>query len=100
MRLCFFSNDSLNFSEQILKLSNDQADKIKNVVSITESIVVIAEQTASGTEEVASSATEMSSGMNSFAHKSKTLNNISSDLKDNLQKFRLTGKSEEENDQD
>ena len=94
------SNDTLNFSEQILKLSNDQADKIKNVVSITESIVVIAEQTASGTEEVASSATEMSSGMNSFAHKSKTLNNISSDLKDNLQKFRLTGKSEEENDQD
>lgn len=83
------STQTLGFTEDILKLSKDQTDKIKDVVTITESIVVIAEQTAAGTEEVASSATEMATGMNNYIDKSENLNSISQKLKENLAWFKL-----------
>ncbi|MEM0941408.1 MAG: methyl-accepting chemotaxis protein [Bacteroidota bacterium] len=92
------SSETLDFSEQILQSSKDQAEKIKDVVSITESIVVIAEQTASGTDEVASSAAEMSVGMTNYMEKSKTLNSISSELKSILEKFKLAERIEVTND--
>ncbi|MEM6736150.1 MAG: methyl-accepting chemotaxis protein [Bacteroidota bacterium] len=91
------SSETLDFSEQILQSSKNQAEKIKDVVSITESIVVIAEQTASGTDEIASSATEMSAGMINYMEKSKTLNRISSELKSMLEKFKLEEKIEVSN---
>jgi len=83
------SSETLGYSEGILALSQDQTEKIKNVVSITESIVVIAEQTASGAEEVASSASEMNLGMQEYMEKSKHLREISSRLQSNLQRFKL-----------
>ncbi|MEO9871849.1 methyl-accepting chemotaxis protein [Ekhidna sp.] len=83
------SSQTLNHSEDILNSSNTQSDKIKDVVNITESIVVIAEQTSAGTEEVASSATELSAGMTNYIQKSKTLNDISLKLKEGLSKFKL-----------
>ncbi len=84
------SSQTLDYSEQILKSSKEQSEKIMSVVNITESIVVIAEQTSAGTEEVASSATEMSAGMNNYIQKSNTLNDISVKLKDGLSKFKLS----------
>lgn len=84
------SSQTLDYSEQILKSSKEQSEKIMSVVNITESIVVIAEQTSAGTEEIASSATEMSAGMNNYIQKSNTLNDISVKLKDGLSKFKLS----------
>lgn len=84
------SSQTLKYSEEILKSSSEQSNKIKEVVSITESIVVIAEQTSAGTEEVASSASELSAGMTNYINKSQTLNDISVKLKDGLSKFKLS----------
>ncbi|MEO9484754.1 MAG: methyl-accepting chemotaxis protein [Ekhidna sp.] len=84
------SSQTLDYSEQILKSSKEQSEKIMSVVNITESIVVIAEQTSAGTEEVASSASELSAGMNNYIKKSNTLNDISVKLKDGLSKFKLS----------
>ncbi|MEO9871846.1 methyl-accepting chemotaxis protein [Ekhidna sp.] len=84
------SGQTLNHSEDILNSSNIQSEKIKDVVNITESIVVIAEQTSAGTEEVASSSTELSAGMTNYIQKSKTLNDISLKLKEGLSKFKLS----------
>ena len=64
--------------------------KIRDVVNITESIVVIAEQTSAGTEEVASSASELSAGMTNYIKKSQSLNDISLQLKEGLSKFKLS----------
>ncbi|MDW3191119.1 MAG: methyl-accepting chemotaxis protein [Cytophagales bacterium] len=83
------SSNTLGYSEDILKLSKDQSLKIGEVVSITESIVVIAEQTAAGTEEVATSSSELEAGMNSYIEKSKRLNKISAQLKSNIGQFKL-----------
>lgn len=87
------SSQTLSYSEDILKSSQEQSDKIMSVVNITESIVVIAEQTSAGTEEVASSATELSSGMTTYINKSKSLNDISEKLRNGLSQFKL-GKEE------
>ncbi|MEP1032343.1 methyl-accepting chemotaxis protein [Ekhidna sp.] len=84
------SSHTLDYSEQILSSSKEQSEKIMSVVNITESIVVIAEQTSAGTEEVASSASELSAGMNNYIKKSNTLNDISVKLKDGLSKFKLS----------
>ena len=84
------SSLTLNYSEQILRSSKEQSEKIMSVVNITESIVVIAEQTSAGTEEVASSVSELSAGMNNYIKKSNTLNDISLKLKDGLSKFKLS----------
>jgi methyl-accepting chemotaxis protein len=84
------SDQTLNFSEEILKSTRSQGESIGNVVSITESIVVIAEQTAAGTEEVASSASELSAGMENYISKSERLNGIAKELKSGVSKFQLS----------
>lgn len=83
------SSKILNLSEDIRKKGVEQTESIKNVVTITESVVVIAEQTAAGSEEVASSATELSAGMDNYVQKSKSLSGIASELKSGVSKFRL-----------
>lgn len=83
------SAQTLSHSEDILKSSKEQSNQIMNVVNITESIVVIAEQTSAGTEEIASSATELSSGMINYIEKSQSLNDISLKLKNGLSRFKL-----------
>ncbi len=85
------SNQTLNYSEEILKSTKAQGQSISSVVTITESVVVIAEQTAAGTEEVASSATELSAGMESYMQKSERLNEIAQELKQGVSKFKLLG---------
>ncbi len=76
-------------SESIVTATGDQIDDIKNVVGLTESVVVIAEQTAAGTEEVASSAFELSSGMTNYKEKSQQLSDIATGLKEAMSKFKL-----------
>lgn len=86
------SAQTLELSKQILESATSQTDSIKNVVSITEGIVVIAEQTAAGTEEVASSATELSAGMENYTRRSEEVTKIATQLKEGVAKFKLTEK--------
>lgn len=83
------ADQNLTFSEEIVKSAKSQLTDIARIASITENIVVIAEQTASGTEQVASSTVELSAGMKSYNDKSLQLTEISSSLKASLNKFRL-----------
>jgi len=80
---------TLKHSEEILETSKEQSDKIMDVVSIIESIVVIAEQTSAGTEEVTTSAQQLSLGMKDYVSKSQSLNEISEDLKTKINKFKF-----------
>lgn len=84
------SHNTLEFSEEILNAAKIQISDINDVVSITEGIVVIAEQTASGTEEVAASASELSAGMENYNTRTIELSNISKRLNEGLDKFSLS----------
>ncbi len=70
-----------------------QVKDINAVVSITENVVVIAEETAAGTEQVASSATELSSGMMGYTEKSQQLAKVADDLKSGISQFILSSKN-------
>lgn len=84
------SQETLAFSEDILHYAKNQSDNIKHVVGITESVVVIAEQTAAGTEEVATSTMELSAGMESYLVRSHKLSDIANNLKVGVKRFRLS----------
>lgn len=90
-RIADSSEKTLNFSEEIVNAAGVQNDGINNVVTLTESIVVIAEQTATGTEEMATSATELSSGMHSYTEKSGWLTKVANELQEAVGKFDLVG---------
>ncbi|MCP4456540.1 MAG: methyl-accepting chemotaxis protein [Cytophagales bacterium] len=90
------STATLELSEQILNATKSQMDSIKNVVGITEGIVVIAEQTAAGTEEAASSATELSAGMENYTKRSEEVTEIAAQLKDRVGGFKLSEKKDDE----
>lgn len=83
------SSRTLLMTEQIRNRVQQQIDSIKNVVTITESVVVIAEETAAGTEQIASSATELSAGMDNYVDRSQNLSEVANELTDRLSKFRL-----------
>lgn len=83
------SSKTLLMTEEIRKRVQQQIDSIKNVVMITESVVVIAEETAAGTEEIASSATELSAGMESSGSKSQELAVLAEQLNHKLSQFKL-----------
>lgn len=83
------ANQNLGVSEEIRHHVLQQIDAIKHVVTITESVVVIAEQTAAGTEEIASSASELSAGMENYGDKTASLTQVAKDLSNKVSKFRL-----------
>lgn len=83
------SKETLNFSEQILEATKGQSSSIANAVSIAESVVVIAEETAAGTEQVATSASELSHGMEGYQQKSEHLSIIARDLQKGIGQFKL-----------
>ena len=83
------SSQTLIQSEKILKSSGEQSDKIREVVNIIESIVVVSEETSAGTEQIAASSSELSAGMNSYQEKSQLLNEIAEKLQSNLDYFKL-----------
>ncbi|WP_258102980.1 methyl-accepting chemotaxis protein [Marinoscillum sp. MHG1-6] len=84
------ANENLGVSEDISHHVNQQINAIKHVVTITESVVVIAEQTAAGTEEIASSASELSAGMENYGARTSKLSAVAIDLNEEVSKFRLT----------
>ncbi len=91
---------TLDVSTKILKSTKQQLKDITDIVNLTESVVVIAEQTAAGTEEAASSASELSSGMSNYTERSKSVSAIMEDLKKKVSKFKLArGTSEESRSQ-
>lgn len=81
---------TLTYSEEILRAAESQSAGISNVVTITEGVVVIAEQTAAGTEEIATSANELSAGMENYKSKSKTMNDIAAELMSGVSRFKLS----------
>ncbi len=84
------TNETLRLSEDIVAATKQQKSDIGKVVSITESVVVIAEESAVGAEQIASSATELSSGMQNYVNKSEQLAGVASSLKDGVGRFTLT----------
>ncbi|REE00074.1 methyl-accepting chemotaxis protein [Marinoscillum furvescens DSM 4134] len=76
-------------SEQILDATGKQKEDLANVVRITESVVVIAEQSASGSEEIASSTSQLSQGMSLFSEKFDRLAYIATSLEEGLTHFKL-----------
>ena len=76
-------------AEKIVEATQQQTDDIKKVVQITESVVVIAEETASGSEEVAASSSELSSGMTNYSEKVEKVSNIVDELILKVERFRL-----------
>ena len=84
------SDKTFSHSQEILQATKLQVKDINAVVTITENVVVIAEETAAGTEQVASSATELSSGMSGYTEKSQKLADVANQLKERLRKFILS----------
>ena len=88
------SNQTLEQSKSILDAAKSQNDYVSQMVGITESIVVVAEETAAGTEQIASSATELSAGMENYMKMAATLTNIAEGLSNAVEKFKLDKQSE------
>lgn len=86
------STNTLNYSEEILKATQEQSEKISHVVSNTESIVVIAEQTSVGADQAAASAAELSSGMTNYMQSFQSINDIIAILNNGLGNFTLKKK--------
>ncbi|WP_170863713.1 two-component regulator propeller domain-containing protein [Reichenbachiella agariperforans] len=92
------SNETLSYSEEILKATKEQTDNINQIVQTIENVVVIAEQTAAGTEEVAASANELVSGMTNYNDKSHKLSEIAKLLRSEVSKFLLKDRNNNETD--
>lgn len=83
------TSETLSLSQGISKRVQAQIESIKHVVSITEAVVVIAEETAAGTEQIASSAQEMSAGMEGFEARSKKMYEVAEGLTQKINRFTL-----------
>lgn len=84
------SKQGLELSKDILASSKKQRASLDAIVKNTETIVVIAEQTAAGTEESAASSSELASGMQTYSEKSTTLSQIATSLKNSVDFFKLS----------
>ncbi|MEM9897285.1 MAG: methyl-accepting chemotaxis protein, partial [Bacteroidota bacterium] len=80
---------TLELSEKIVNDTDEQLAKVKQVVQLMESVVVIAEQAAAGTEEIASSANELSAGMNTNTKKTEEIVTFINNLSDKVTQFKL-----------
>lgn len=85
-----FSALTLESSAGILQAVTSQSGKIENVVHAMENIVVIAEEAAAGTEQIATSSTELSSGMENYAYKTSSLQQIAAELRSKVGQFKIT----------
>ena len=83
------SKTTLDMISQISRISVDQDKNVNEIITSTESVVVISEQTAAATEEVAVSATELSSGMNNYATSTEELTKVAENLNLNVKRFKL-----------
>ena len=88
---------TLSLTENILSNSKEQHKSIQEIVSHTESIVIVAEQTAAGTEESAASTSELSSGMINYAERATRLTEIAHSLIAGISQFKLEQQKEKDN---
>ncbi|UXP32409.1 methyl-accepting chemotaxis protein [Reichenbachiella agarivorans] len=86
-------NETLDKSKMIVAATEQQTKHLRDIVGLINEIVVIAEQTAAGTEQTASSATELSAGMENYTKKSQQVSAVTIDLKQKVDRFKLTGNS-------
>ena len=86
---------TLDLAKLIVNATKQQAQDVADVVTITEGVVVIAEETAAGTEEIASSAAQLSAGMNNYNEQTQQVAAIVQELIAKVSKFKLQDGQEE-----
>lgn len=82
-------SQSLNLAEKIVIATQQQGADINQMVQMTESIVVIAEQSAAGSEEAATSSQELASGITNYNSKVQHVSEIVEDLIREVGRFKL-----------
>ena len=88
------TTQTLNSSKEIVGASNLQTEKINEIFSIIQNVVVIAEETAAGSEEIASAASQLASGMNNFNEKALEFSEVSNSMMKASARFILSDLSE------
>lgn len=89
-------SETLSISEQIVEATEKQSEAVGHVVDSTESVAVIAEETAAGAGEIAASSTELSQGMTEYTVKTKEVQSIISELRAQVDQFKLRRESQEQ----
>ncbi len=88
------SKDTLDWSEKIVTTTHKQTTDLKNIMSIIEGIVVIAEESAAGAAEVAASSAELTNGMDNHAQKSQEVIRVLDRLKSQIAQYQLAKEQE------
>lgn len=88
-----YYTDSWDKSQEIVKSTDEQTNRVGNVFESIGNVVIIAEETAAGTEQTASSSHELSSGMTNFSQRSRTIVEITEELSEQMGQFILSGES-------
>ncbi|WP_052444181.1 PAS domain S-box protein [Flammeovirga sp. OC4] len=83
------SEETLKLSKDVLEATDTQKGSIDSVVQNIEKIVIVSEDTAAGTKNVAGVADEMSGSVKEMGETSEELNQVASQLKEGVGKFKL-----------
>lgn len=83
------TDETYNFSKEILSATSGQRGSIDSVVKNIEQIVVVAEETAAGSQQVASSSQQINGGMVEIAKAGDELSAVSAELQASIQQFKL-----------
>lgn len=83
------TEETFNFSKEILVATSSQKTAIDSVVKNIEQIVVVAEETAAGSQQVASSSQQINNGMVEISKAGDELSSVSAELQAGLQQFKL-----------
>ncbi|MGL1887617.1 MAG: methyl-accepting chemotaxis protein [Reichenbachiella sp.] len=81
--------ETLRLSQKIVEDTNEQAKKVREILTEVEGVVVIAEETAAGTEQSAEFSIELSKGMTAYADKMKGVKGIVAELQGKVEEFKL-----------
>ncbi|UII25286.1 PAS domain S-box protein [Fulvivirga maritima] len=88
------STETLELSKFIKEASSSQKSSVDTVAKNIEQIVVVAEETAAGTEEIATSSAALNGAMEDVSASSSQLTQISLELKQRVNKFKLKNHAE------
>ncbi|MBL3655747.1 methyl-accepting chemotaxis protein [Fulvivirga sediminis] len=88
------SAETLELSKFIKEASSSQKSSVDIVAKNIEQIVVVAEETAAGTEEIATSSASLNGAMEDVSASSSQLTQISLELKQRVNKFKLKNHAE------
>lgn len=89
-RIALSINESHQYAEKIAASIIRQVGELNMIVSRSEAVVAVAEESSAGTSQVASSISELSSAMNSYHRQFTLLTEVSSDLKQQAEQFRVS----------